>query len=219
MSETSRDDQSTTLPAIRLASDDRERAVARLSDAFAQDVLPVEEFERRLDAVYAATDRTQLDLLTRDLPSGATTSVPGVASTARSRDLTDTRRLSSVFSNVERAGFTEMPHRLEIRGIVGNVELDCSRSRFAPGVTEIIINATLSNVELLLPSFLRIENDGAAFLGSFSVAVAPPGDGTSSAAAPTAPSVTPPAISIVRISGRALLSNVEITQLPAPLSE
>ncbi len=47
---------------------DREAAAARLREHYAQGRLTLEEFRRRLDAVFDATTQSQLTAIARDLP-------------------------------------------------------------------------------------------------------------------------------------------------------
>jgi hypothetical protein len=194
--------------ALRLTDDERERAVTRLSDAYARDTLVVEEFERRLEAVFKAADRDQLELLVRDLPLSAP--APGESRSSGSvAPSGGTRRIAAWFSNVERTGYTDIPRRLDIRVLFGNVELDLTQTNFAIGVTEISIKSTFGNVELFLPPGVVVENDGAALLGSFDCHApnAQRREGFGGA-------LTVPSARIVRITGRALLSSVEVTQVP-----
>jgi hypothetical protein len=65
-----------TGPDLRIADADREAAAARLREHFAQGRLTLEEFNKRLDAVFAATTQSQLRALTRDLPHLAAPSAP-----------------------------------------------------------------------------------------------------------------------------------------------
>jgi hypothetical protein len=58
----------TTGPDLRIGDADREAAAARLREHYAQGRLTLEEFNQRLDAVFAATTQSQLSALTRDLP-------------------------------------------------------------------------------------------------------------------------------------------------------
>lgn len=208
MPATPRDDIRPPLPSGRLSDDERQRTITLLSDAFARDVIAVEEFERRVEAVYRASERAELEAVTRDLP----VATPEIGTGVAKASATDTRRISSVFSNVERAGFSEMPRRLQIRAIFGNIELDLSQSHFAPGVTEIAIKSTFGNVEIFLPAGVTVENEGMAFLGSFEFdsAERPRAEGRFGA------EVGARARSVVRITGRAVLSSVEVTQLPGP---
>jgi hypothetical protein len=55
-------------PDPRIADADREAAAAHLREHYAQGRLTLEEFNQRLDAVFAAVTQGQLIALTRDLP-------------------------------------------------------------------------------------------------------------------------------------------------------
>ena len=190
-------DVAPVLPdASSLTSNDRDLAIARLSDAFAQDVLPVEEFERRLDAVYLATDRAQLDRLVHDVPPVARA---GSYVMPESRPSV-TQRVRSVFSSVERRGVHDIPSRLELRATFANMELDLRHARFGDGVTEISVHAVFANVELLLPPGSRVYDGGTGILANFACAT----DAYGHDDGPT-----------VRVTGWAVASNVEVTCAPA----
>jgi hypothetical protein len=73
-----------TGPDLRIGHAEREAAAASLREHYAQGRLTLEEFNERLDAVFKATTRSQLDLITGDLPHAATpsaalpvTTIPG----------------------------------------------------------------------------------------------------------------------------------------------
>ncbi len=53
---------------LRIGDADREAVAAALRESYAQGRLTLEEFNQRIDAAYAATMRSQLSALTRDLP-------------------------------------------------------------------------------------------------------------------------------------------------------
>ena len=183
------------LPALSPAA--REQAVAQLSDGFAQDHLTLDEFEYRVAAAYAATTPAELATLTHDLarsPSSASEesrlATAGVAP--------QTTQLSAVFSSIERGGIVDVPQLLVLRAFAGNIELDLRHARFAPGVTEIAIRSFLGNVELKLAPGVQVENHGGAFLGSFESRV-------------TGFTSTRRGRSIVRLTGRVVLSSVAVT--------
>jgi Domain of unknown function (DUF1707) len=67
---------------LRIADADREAAAAFLREHYAQGRLTLEEFNQRLDAVFAATTQSQLSALTRDLPRAAAPSAPLPATSA-----------------------------------------------------------------------------------------------------------------------------------------
>lgn len=74
-----------TGPDMRIGDADREAVAARLREHYAQGRLSLEEFNQRLDAAFAATTRSQLSALTRDLPAAATPSAPLPVSAAGPR--------------------------------------------------------------------------------------------------------------------------------------
>jgi hypothetical protein len=57
-----------TGPGPGVTDADREAAAARLREHYAQGRLTLEEFRRRLDAVFEATTQSQLTAIARDLP-------------------------------------------------------------------------------------------------------------------------------------------------------
>ncbi|MEP6620986.1 MAG: DUF1707 domain-containing protein [bacterium] len=173
----------------------RDLVVAQLSEAFANDLLTLDEMERRIATAYAATSPTELATLTRDLPL---IPVPGMSPGQVTSFSGPPLRLSAVFGNVERGGFVDVPQRLELRVFAGNIELDLSSARFAPGVTEITIRTLMGNVEIVLPAGVLVENFGESFMSSFEI----------QGADLHAPNTEP---SIVRIKGRAILSSVEVS--------
>lgn len=76
-----------TGPDLRVGDAEREAAAGRLREHYAQGRLTLEEFNQRLDAVFAATTRSQLGALTRDLPHIAVSSPPlPVAATGTGRE-------------------------------------------------------------------------------------------------------------------------------------
>lgn len=169
--------------------EERELVITRLSDAFARDVLALAEFERRVAEAYRAQTQIELAEITRDLPE-----LPAATSSlAPARPLA--HQIKAFLSNVEQGGPLAVPERLVIRALLGNVELDLRGAEFTSQITEIEIRSVLGNVELSLPADVAVENHGDALLGSFVVRNA-------SAAAPRA---------VVRVVGRALMGNVEIS--------
>src|ERR1700752_1090669 len=70
---------------LRISDEDREHAAAAIREHFAAGRLDDAEFEERLQAVYAAKTRGELDELTADLPA-----LPMTA--AQARDLTVQQR-------------------------------------------------------------------------------------------------------------------------------
>ena len=181
----------------QLTTAEREGAVARLSSAFANDAITMEEFERRTTLALRAASAAELAALVADLPAAA--DAAGLASAGNAVTRTsDVQRMRAVFGNLERGGTMDVPARLEIRAIFGNVELDLSAARFGEGVTEIAVRAVCGNVEMRLPEGAIVENRGSGILASFT-SRARKGDAASAGAHVR-----------ILVTGRAVLGNVEI---------
>lgn len=163
MADASRPDPSDSpLPLARaLSPAERERVVEQLSEAFANDVVGMDEFERRVARAYAAASVAELRALTEDLAPGA----PGNLMPAVHEE--PVRRIGGVFTNIERSGPQVLPARLEIRAVLANIELNLTRARLTAPVTVIDVRCVLGNVELRLPAGVVVDNEGGGFLGSF----------------------------------------------------
>ena len=183
-------------PAVSAA--EREAAVARLSAAFANDVLTLDEFERRMESVYSASTQGALVQIVKDLP-GEPARAPSDALVAPARMA---QRLAIAFGSIERDERVVVPPQLDIRAVFGNIELDLRNAEFGPGVTEISIQAIVANVEIQLPPHVGVENHGDTFIGSFTSRVR--GRRRNEHALPAL------STSRVRITGRAVFGNVEI---------
>jgi hypothetical protein len=76
-----------TQPDLRIGDADREAAATTLREHYAQGRLTLEEFNQRLDAVFASTTQSQLNHITRDLPHvpSPAPSLPVTAGASRER--------------------------------------------------------------------------------------------------------------------------------------
>jgi hypothetical protein len=135
----------------------REQVIAILTERYAQDDLSLDEFERRAAAAYAAQTREDLVALTADLRGGA---VPATRASLPAMNL------GVVLGSVVR-DMHAVPRHLEIRTVLGNVELDLTHASFAAGVTEIVLHAFMGNIEIQLPANVGVEDHVSTVLGSF----------------------------------------------------
>jgi len=178
----------------------RDGVLTRLSEGFARDELSLDELERRVERAFAAGDEPELSALVVDLAPPAF--APGVLVRAPAGPLASTapRRTSAILGNVERRVSHLLPGA-RVSAILGNVELDLRDVTLPPGVTEIEVRAVFGNVELTIPPTLAVECVGTSVLGSFaSVHRVPRGT-------PDEP--------VLRVTGAAVLGNVEVKTLPS----
>jgi hypothetical protein len=169
----------------------RERVIALLTERYAQDHLSLDEFERRAAAAYAARTPDELAALTADLPAGE---VPAMRASLPAMNV------GVVLGSIVR-DMHAVPRVLEVRTVLGNVELDLTHATFAAGVTEITLHAFMGNIEIHLPWNVGVEDHVSAVLGSFEYRRHP-------RAASWAESSK--IASVVRFTGRVTMSSAEV---------
>src|SRR5215208_6243303 len=179
----------TVAPPISPAA--REQVIALLTERYAQDHLTIDEFERRAAAAYAATTHAALMALTADLGGGE---VPATRSSLPSMNV------GVVLGSIVR-DMHAVPRQLDIRTVLGNVELDLTHASFAPGVTEISLHAFMGNIEIQLPAHVGVEDHVSALLASFEYRRHP-------RAASWAESSS--VACVVRFTGRVTMSSAEV---------
>jgi len=209
-------------PFLRLDDAARDRTVQRLSDAFARGMIPVEELEVRMEAVYRAAQQNDLDALVADLgasPSRGESLSPTVhvpqkvralfSNVRNSRIVTvaGTVRIEARFGSVENTTLDVMPARLELSAVAGTIELDLRHTVFPPGMTEITVSARMGGVEIYLPATVTVDNQGSGVLGTFQIDDQTSARGSSAA-------LTTRERAYVRITGLSVMGNVEIHHVP-----
>lgn len=147
----------------------RDQAIAALSDAFAHDLIEVDEFEERLTLAHQATTLREIAETISDLTEAASAAalvaapaaVPVIAG-GRESD-----RVMAIFGGVERDGAWRVPSHLQASAVFGGMSLDFREAVFGPGVTEINVVALMGGVQLIVPPGLSVEVSGTAIMGGF----------------------------------------------------
>lgn len=180
----------------------RDAVIQLLTDGFANELLELDEFDRRVGQAHAAAGLSELDALVADLqhlPKSARHVALGTIPVGAVPDRP--RTIGATFSSVVRRGAWQVPSALLVRSTFGNVELDFREAHFAAGVTELRVRAVFGNVEIVVPPHLAVECDGSALFGNFEE-----GQHPASAADPERP--------VLRIVGKAVFGNVEVQTRP-----
>ncbi|MGD2071817.1 MAG: DUF1707 domain-containing protein [Gemmatimonadota bacterium] len=205
-----------------VGEDERQRAVDVLCEAFAEDRVSVEEFERRVEVAHAATSREELQALLADLvrarppavreggrtepEAGADPASTGMAldrgwslpPMARPDEVGERALIFGILGGGGRSG-PWVPARTTLAlGLMGGVEIDLREAIFPPGVTEIRALAFWGGVEIIAPPGVRVEASGIGLLGGFE---------HHSTVAPT----DNPDAPVLRVTGLACMGGVEVT--------
>jgi hypothetical protein len=186
--------------ALQRVHDARERVIAALSDAFAHDVLDVDEFERRITLAHTSDSLAQIEALASDLPAApepvATASVALVP--AGEGQEAPAQTVYAVFGGVDRRGAWTVPRNFRVVAMMGGAVIDLREARFPRGVVDLEVKAIFGGVQLLVPPGLAVEVHGSAIMGGFqNVNRAPP---------------TPdPDAPLLRVRGLAVMGGVDIS--------
>ncbi len=151
----------------------------------------------RLRSVRSKLDRAQTRQVIVTSPNHAYPAAPPAAYRAPDPAVPERSGAVAFLSSVERGGDWPLPRNFRIATILGNVELDLTRARIAPGVSHIELRSILGSIEITVPHHVRVECEVDPFAGSFEVQRKAHG-----AAPPDAP--------LVRITGNAILGSVEV---------
>ncbi|MFQ5537160.1 MAG: DUF1707 domain-containing protein [Gemmatimonadota bacterium] len=192
----------------------REAAIDALCESFAQDVLELEEFERRVDAVHRARTSEDLKRLLHDLPgeekSPSRVHADPFPAPDSLRPSTDRRvpvdpggpRPARSFavaclSGTRRRGRWRPGRTTFAFAFCGGVELDLRDAVLGPGVTEIQAYAIWGGVEIIVPPGVNVETHGLGLMGGFDYT-----DEVGFSDDPDAPTL--------RISGVAVMGGVDV---------
>lgn len=197
-------------------SQTRQVTIDALCEHFANDVMGVEEFERRIDSAHRASTVAELKELLRDLPgsdlpapvSGAPSvaGAPGQGAAAAPRpsyrvasagQVKEREIVVAILGGATRRGPWTPARKNFAFAMMGGAELDFREAVLGPGVTEVQVFAMWGGVEIIVPPGMNVESHGVGIMGGFEHL-------TDVAADPNAPTL--------RIAGVAIMGGVEITQ-------
>jgi len=185
----------------------RQVTIDALCEHFANDVMGMEEFERRIDVAHQAASVEELRELLRDLPGGGLPVRMGAgAQPASGRgysvipadQVRQTGYAVAILGGTRRRGRWTPARVNHAIAFCGGAELDFREAVLGPGVTELRIYAMWGGVDVIVPPGLNVESRGIGIMGGFDHVA--DNDVTADPTAPT-----------LRISGVALMGGVDIT--------
>ena len=196
------------LPAQEAPLADRQRTIEVLCEAFANDEMVVEEFERRVEAAHRASSAEELGRLLRGLPSGsglpaeadsqsAPVRGPATAPSSEASGSSAWGYSVGVMGGASQSGSWQPARRNVAIGVMGGCTLDFREALLAPGLTEVYAVAFWGGIEIIVPPWLRVQTSGLGIMGGFDHH-----HDTASVPAADAPTL--------RISGVAVMAGVEV---------
>ena len=156
----------------------RDVTIDALCEHFANDIMSVEEFERRVDAAHAAISVDALKELLQDLPGGGVPAVvepQATPSPAPDSQFTVTSAgqvkeqgfIGAIMGGSARKGRWSPARKNYSIAVMGGCELDFREAVMGPGVTELQAFTLCGGVEVIVPPGLKVESHGIAIMGGF----------------------------------------------------
>lgn len=142
-------DQSLPTPSQRIADTDREIVVSRLQEAAADGRLDISELEERLDAVYSAKTRADLDVLTADLPAVQARNVPDL-------------ELKTKAGSLRKKGYWQVPSQINAECTSGSIKLDFTEAECFHREVTVKVSARSGSVILVIPHGWSVDLDQAS---------------------------------------------------------
>lgn len=155
--------------AVRASDTERDAVAELLNEALAEGRLDTEEHTERLDAVYAAKIRAELEPLVADLPAqrSAEPEAP-VQGVERVVDAEPTSRSAVVvMSGASREGPWVVPKRFTAASVMGHVEIDLREARFTAQHTTIQAHTLMGSVEVVVPDDVVLRVEGMGVMGAY----------------------------------------------------
>jgi hypothetical protein len=157
------------VPTVRASDAERDAVAELLNAALAEGRLDPAEHAERLDAVYAAKTRAELEPVVADLPADAAPdpSAP-VQGSRRVVDAEPTSRSALVImSGAVRDGEWVVPRRFTAASVMGHVEIDLREARFTAAHTTIQAHTLMGSVEVIVPDDVVLRVEGVGVMGAY----------------------------------------------------
>lgn len=188
--------------AVRASDADRDRVAEILREALVEGRLDAAEHAERLDTVYAARTVAELEPVTQDLPQQRTGAAPAerpaAGSVTHGREVVRSgasENLVAVFSTAVRKGRWQVPGRINVTAVFGNVEIDLREAVFTQPDVRITVTSVFGGVVFKVPENITVRQQGVGVFGVFNAPSLEP-------ESPVAPSVL--------VKGAAVFGSVEV---------
>ena len=184
-------------PAVRASDAEREQTAAVLRNHVVEGRLTLEEFAQRLDTVYEARTRPELEALTHDLPVAAPQSLPE----SRRRP----KRFTGVaFGSVERRGRWRVPRFAWLTVLFGDADIDFRSAEIHGQTVTVTAVILFGNADFYVPRNVDVDLGGFTIFGHRREH----GDET----------VPPPEAPVVRIRVFSLFGTSDVWRIPHGLT-
>jgi Domain of unknown function (DUF1707)/Cell wall-active antibiotics response 4TMS YvqF len=145
-------------PAVRASDTEREQTVAVLRAHAVEGRLTLEEFAQRLDTVYQARTRPELEALTQDLPAASDEAAPP-------RGRRPKRFTGVAFGSVERRGRWRVPRFASLAVLFGDADIDLRTAEIDRQAVTISALVVFGNADFYVPKSVDVDLGGLTIFG------------------------------------------------------
>lgn len=155
----------------------REVTIDALVEYFANDVMDVDEFERRVDLAHTVNSTEELKELLRDLPGGGELSTrTGVNhapvphrdySVTSAAEVRDHSFVVAVLGGTSREGAWRPARKNYAVALMGAADLDFREAELGPGVTDVQVFTMWGGIDIIVPPGVNVECNGIGIMGGF----------------------------------------------------
>ncbi|HEY5879442.1 MAG TPA: DUF1707 domain-containing protein [Nakamurella sp.] len=192
---------------LRASDDDRNAVAQLLQTAMAEGRLTPVELQERLDTLYKSRTLSELEPLTLDLPGhrdlvprspagpiALTKAAPGTSPQRFGGTPTSSVAIG-IMSGATRAGEWVVPAQFSAIALMGGVDIDLTKARFAERQVTITALAIMGGIDIVVPEDVTVVVNGVGFMGAFE-------DNARTQGTPDGP--------VVKINGLALMGGVDV---------
>ena len=150
---------SDELPAVRASDAEREQTAELLRRSMVAGRLTLEEFTQRLETVYGARTRDELDTIARDLPQADTRALEP-ADRPRPKRFTGV-----VFGGVNRTGRWRVPRHSWLASFFGDADIDLRTAEIEDRVVTLTALLLFGNADFYVPAGVDVDLGGFTVFG------------------------------------------------------
>jgi Domain of unknown function (DUF1707) len=129
-----------------LTLSEKERAIEFLIKAFSNDIINIDEFERRIESVHASKTHEELHQIVADLPN------------EDSKKITEDENIVCNMNNRTITGSILFTKRLNIKATSSKLNLDYRSIDLPDGIYELNISAVSTDIVIKLPTQYSVDN-------------------------------------------------------------
>ena len=147
---------------------ERNNVIERLEHSFAQNLLDIDVYEKRMEIAVNTASKRELLSLIEDLPVPTETNKQSSSFDRILLNLGEIKDYDvtlALLSGATRKGLWYPPKRMKVVAIMGGVDLDYSQAQIPPGISNIDIFALMGGVNIFVPEGVNVEVTGIPIMG------------------------------------------------------